>query len=208
MSAEDFVLQVLVGRLALRELWIGPGFRFGHARRGDLALLAQMGAELGFSVAAVEAALDDGERISSSRIRAALTVGQFDAGADLLGRRFSMSNHVVHGLQLGRKLGFPTANLRVAFGAPPLSGVCAVRVSGAGLKAWPAVANLGTRPTVGGIEPLLEAHLFDFDGDLYGQRLEVEFSARLRDELRFESLDAMVAQMHRDAAEARAILSK
>ena len=151
---------------------------------------------------------DSGERISSSRIRKALAGGAFEEAADLLGRRFSMGGHVVRGLQLGRKLGYPTANLRVPWGAPPVTGVCAVRVSGAGLEHWPSVASLGTRPTVGGVEPLLEAHLFDFDGDLYGQRLEVDFVSKLRDEARFATLDAMVEQIHRDAAEARAILSR
>jgi riboflavin kinase/FMN adenylyltransferase len=206
-SAEAFIERVLVGRLAVRELWVGPGFRFGHARKGDLALLREFGARHGFSAKEAPRIDDAGERISSSRIRELLAAGRFDEAAALLGRRFTMGGHVVHGLQLGRKLGYPTANLRVPWGAPPVTGICAVRVTGAGLEAWPSVASLGTRPTVGGVEPLLEAHLFDFDGDLYGQKLEVDFVAKLRDEARFPNLDAMVEQIHRDAAEARAILS-
>lgn len=207
MSAEDFIERVLVGRLAVRELWVGPAFRFGHARRGDIALLHAFGSRHGFTAHESAPMDDSGERISSSRIRKALAGGAFDEAADLLGRRFSMGGHVVHGLRLGRKLGYPTANLRVPWGAPPVTGICAVRVTGAGLEQWPSVASLGTRPTVGGVEPLLEAHLFDYDGDLYGHRLEVDFIAKLRDEVRFDSLDAMVEQIHRDAAEARAILA-
>jgi len=207
MSAEAFVERVLVGRIAVRELWVGPGFRFGHARRGDIALLRDLGARHGFVANEFERIDTEGDRISSSRIREALLGGRFDEAARLLGRRYTMGGHVVHGQKLGRTLGYPTANLRVPWGAPPVEGVLAVRVTGAGMRDWPSVASLGTRPTIGGVEPLLEAHLFDFDGDLYGHRLEVEFVKKLRDEARFDSLDAMVAQIHRDAAEARAILS-
>lgn len=206
-SAQEFVDDVLVQRLAAREIYVGPGFRFGHQRRGDLELLKQAGARFGFVAHEIEPVVEAGERISSSRIRNALRAGDFVSAAAWLGRPFTMGGHVVHGNQLGRKLGFPTANMRVPWSAPAVDGVCAVRVSGAGLTRWPAVASLGTRPTVGGVEPLLEAHLFDFDGDLYGQRLEIEFVSRLRAEERFGSLDALVAQMSRDAHLARAILA-
>lgn len=206
-SAQEFVDDVLVERLAAREVWVGPGFRFGHQRRGDVALLHQSGARNGFTAHEIDPVLEGGERISSSRIRAALAGGDYVAAAAWLGRPFAMGGHVVRGNQLGRRLGFPTANIRVPWGAPAVNGVCAVIVDGAGLARWPAVASLGTRPTVGGVEPLLEAHLFDFDGDLYGRRLTVEFVAHLRPEARFDSLDALVAQMNLDAALARAILS-
>jgi len=206
--AEDFVRQVLVARLAAREVWVGPGFRFGHERRGDLDLLRTLGALYGFSADAIEAQHDDGARISSSRIRAALGDGEFAPAARMLGRPFTMEGHVVRGRQLGRKLGYPTANLRIPYGRAPISGIFAVRVHGAGMQHWPAVASLGTRPTVNGVEPLLEAHLFDFDGDLYGRMLQVEFVAKLRDELRFDGLPALVEQMHRDAAQAREILAR
>jgi riboflavin kinase/FMN adenylyltransferase len=206
-EAEDFVREVLVARCGAREVWVGPGFRFGSGRRGDAALLRTMGATLGYATRELEPVLAGGERISSSRIRAELALGRFQHVATLLGRPFTMCGHVVRGRQLGRKLGYPTANLRIPHGRAPIAGILAVRVSGAGLERWPAVASLGTRPTVDGTEPLLEAHLFDFDGDLYGRLLEVEFVAKLRDEIRFDGLDALVAQMHRDAAEARAILA-
>ena len=173
MSAEDFVREVLVGRLRAREVWVGPGFRFGHARRGDLSTLQ---------------------------------AGDFALATRLLGRPYAIGGHVVRGAQLGRTLGYPTANLRFDRKAPALSGIYAVRVHGVAAQAWPAVASFGTRPTVDGREPLLEAHLFDFSGDLYGRRIEVEFVARLRDEEKFPDLPTLVAQMHRDADEARALL--
>jgi riboflavin kinase/FMN adenylyltransferase len=205
-SAEAFVDQVLVERLAAREVWVGPEFRFGHARRGDVALLAGLGAARGFTAHTVEPLMDGIERISSSRIRTALRAGDFASAARWLGRPFTMAGHVARGQRLGRRLGYPTANLPLRHGLAPVQGIFAVRVDGAGLVDHPGVASLGTRPTVGGVEPLLEAHLFDFDGDLYGRRLDVRFVARLRDEVRFDSLDALVAQMDRDAAQARALL--
>lgn len=207
-GAQDFVRRVLVDRLAAREVWVGPGFRFGHERRGDLAMLQALGAVAGFSAGSIEPHAHEGERISSSRIRAALAAGAFDAAATLLGRPFAIEGHVARGQQLGRRLGYPTANIRMRWGRAPVHGIFAVRVHGAGLSHWPAVASLGTRPTVAGVEPLLEAHLFDFDGDLYGRVLSVEFVAKLRDELKFDGLDPLVQQMHRDAAQARDILAR
>lgn len=206
MSAEDFVRRVLAARLAAREVLVGPEFRFGQGRRGDLALLQVLGVSLGFTASAIDAVPDASERISSSRIRAALADGRFAEAQRLLGRPFTMSARVIRGRQLGRTLGYPTANLPVRDGAAPVGGIFAVRVHGASFGSRDGVASLGTRPTVGGVEPLLEAHLFDFDGDLYGQRLTVEFVAKLRAEERFDSLEALVAQMDRDAAEARRIL--
>jgi len=207
-TATDFVEQLLVRRLRAVEVWIGPEFRFGHGRSGDLALLQALGGRYEFTAQTIATIAQDGERISSSRIRAALAAGDHRAAGELLGRDFSISGHVVHGLKLGRTLGYPTANLPLLGKLPPVHGVYAVRVTGAGLKDWPSVASLGTRPTIGGHELLLEAHLFDFDGDLYGQRLEVSFIAKLRDEAKFENLDAMVACIHQDAAAARTILAK
>ena len=205
MPAQDFVRRVLAGRLGAREVWIGPEFRFGHRRGGDLALLQAMGEELGFAAGEIEPVHVHGERVSSTRIREALRGGQFDRAAELLGRPYSIGGRVVRGRQLGRTLGYPTANLRFPK-TPALSGIYATRVHGAGAQPWPSVSSFGTRPTVDGVEPLLEAHLFDFDGDLYGRHLEVEFVARLRDEEKFPDLPALTAQMHRDAAQARRIL--
>jgi len=206
MAAQDFVQRVLVQRLSAREVWVGPEFRFGHGRVGNFDLLQRLGREYGFSAHAIEPVLLDGERVSSSTIRRQLATGDLDAAALALGRPYAIAGTVVRGRQLGRTLGYPTANLRLHGKQPALSGVYASRVHGVGGRPWPSVSSLGTRPTVHGVEPLLEAHLFDFDGDLYGQRIEVEFVAKLRDEEKFKDLDALIAQMHRDAAQARAIL--
>jgi len=206
MSAEEFVRRVLVGRLAVREVHVGPGFRFGHRRAGDLDTLRREGATHGFTADAIDTVMLDGERVSSTRIRAALQAGDFDTATRLLGAPYAISGRVVRGRQLGRTLGYPTANLRFDGKRPALSGVYVTRVHGVGDAPWPSVSSFGTRPTVGGVEPLLEAHLFDFDGDLYGRRIDVEFVQKLRDEARFDSLDAMVRQIERDAAQARSIL--
>ena len=208
MSAEAFVEDVLIARADAREIWVGADFRFGHARRGDVALLHTMGERRGFSVQVMDDVAIGGARISSSAIRRHLAAGEFDAAAKLLGRRFSIGGHVVRGRQLGRKLGYPTANIRLGRRTAPVAGIFAVRVHGVEAASRAGVASLGVRPTVdGGGEPLLEAHLFDFDGDLYGRRIEVEFVQKLRDEVKFDDLDTMVRQIERDAAEARAILA-
>lgn len=206
MAAQEFVERVLVDRLNAREVWVGEGFRFGHARGGDLALLERLGREHGFSANALTPVVLEGERISSSAIRDALAGGSFDLAARWLGRAFSIGGHVVRGQQLGRKLGYPTANLPLGRRISPVFGIFAVHVHGVGEAARPGVASLGVRPTVNGKEPLLEAHLFDFDGDLYGKRIQVEFVEKLRDEEKFSDLDAMVKQIDRDAAQARKIL--
>ncbi|MBX3727069.1 MAG: bifunctional riboflavin kinase/FAD synthetase [Xanthomonadales bacterium] len=207
MPATAFVDRVLAGALAARLVVVGPGFRFGQGRAGDIGLLRSRGEALGFAVE--EAALRacaDGERISATRIRGALAAGDFEGAAAMLGRPYAIAGKVVRGRQLGRKLGYPTANLPVRW-RPAVTGILAVRVHGAGLAGWPAVASLGTRPTVGGGPAVLEAHLFDFDGDLYGRRLSVEFVAHLRGERRFDDLPSMVEQMHEDARQARAVLA-
>jgi len=206
MSAEDFVRRMLVERLSAREVWIGPEFRFGHRRGGDLALLQAMGVELGFAANEIEAVQSQGERISSTRIREALKQGDFADAARLLGRPYAIGGRVVRGQQLGRTLGFPTANLRFPK-TPALSGIYATWVHGVAEQPWASVSSFGTRPTVDGVEPLLEAHLFDFAGDLYGRHIEVEFVAKLRDELKFPDLPSLTEQMHRDAEQARALLS-
>ncbi|MBB1117036.1 bifunctional riboflavin kinase/FAD synthetase [Stenotrophomonas sp. W1S232] len=206
-SAEDFVRQLLVQRLCAREVWIGPEFSFGNRRGGNLALLQAMGQQLGFVAGQIDTVQVNGERVSSTRIRQHLLAGEFAAAADLLGRPYAIAGRVVRGRQLGRTLGFPTANLRFPR-TPALSGIYATWVHGVYQTPWPSVSSFGTRPTVDGVEPLLEAHLFDFAGDLYGRHIEVEFVAKLRDEEKFNDLPALTAQMQRDAAQARHILSE
>jgi len=206
MSAQDFVERVLVRRLNAREVWVGEGFRFGHARSGDVDLLQRLGSEHGFTAQALAPVVIEGERISSSAIREALAGGSFALAARWLGRPFAIGGHVVRGQQLGRKLGYPTANVRLGSRTSPVDGIFAVRVHGIDEAVHPGVASLGVRPTVNGKEPLLEAHVFDFDGDLYGRRIQVEFVEKLRDEEKFADLDAMVKQIDRDAEQAREIL--
>lgn len=207
LSAETFVEDVLVRRCSAREIWIGADFRFGQARRGDVALLRQLGDKHGFRVEVMDDLRIGGERASSSTVRAHLAAGEFDEASHLLGRRFSIGGHVVRGQQLGRTLGYPTANLRLGRRTSPVGGIFAVRVHGVRSTAVAGVASLGVRPTVDGVEPLLETHLFDFHGDLYGRRIAVEFVAKLRDEEKFADLDAMVRQIDRDALSARTLLS-
>jgi riboflavin kinase/FMN adenylyltransferase len=207
LEAEDFIERVLIGALRTKQLVIGEGFRFGRARGGDVPMLRRAGEVGGFAVDAVAPRLAGGRPVSSTRVRAALAAGRLDEAKALLGRDYRICAQVVAGGKLGRKLGFPTANMRLHRLVSPIAGIYAVRVTGAGLERHPAVASAGTRPTIGGREWLLEAHLFDFDGELYGERLAVDFIARLRDEVRFDSLEAMTAQMHEDARQARALLA-
>jgi riboflavin kinase/FMN adenylyltransferase len=205
----------------VRHLVIGHDFRAAYRGEADVAWFQEHGPALGLSVDVVEPILESGLRVSSGLIREALNRGNLSQAAMLLGRPYSMRGRVVRGDQLGRTLGFPTANLRLARRQPPMEGIFAVRVRGledgrtlpgaasrgdrgVGLG---GVASLGTRPTVGGTRPLLEAHVFDFAGDLYGREIEVEFVARLREERRFATVELMVEQMHRDAADARAALA-
>ena len=208
MPAEDFVRRVLVQRLGTREVWVGGDFRFGHKRGGDVALLEKMGAELGFAPRVMPPVLLDGARVSATRVRMLLAAGEFSGAAPLLGRPFVIEGKVEYGNQLGRELGYPTANIHLRDRVPPVQGIFAVRVGlGEGECAWPGVASLGVRPTVNEVaQPLLEVHLFDFEGDLYGQRMAVEFVAKLRDELKFDGLDALTEQIRRDARMAREVL--
>jgi len=209
MGAEDFVREVLVERMNAREVWVGADFRFGHRRTGDVALLQTLGAQLGFQVHTLETVeAEEGERVSATRIRELLVAGEFVQAARLLGRPFSIEGRVVRGNRVGHELGYPTANIRLGGRVSPVQGIFAVRVHGLGAQPRPGVASLGVRPMFDGREPLLETHLFDFDGDLYGRRIEVEFVARLRDEKKFADLDALKAQMDRDAAQAREILDR
>ncbi len=205
-SADSFIEQVLVRRMCAREVWVGPGFRFGHDRAGNLEVLQSAGARFGFEAREIAALTADGERVSSSRIREMLLASDFDAAGHALGRRYSYSGRVVRGQQLGRQLGFPTANLRWPQNSLGFGGIFAVRVDGAGLTQHPGVASLGYRPAVGGKELLLEVHLFEFDGDLYGKRLTIDFIAKQRDEWHFPDLDSLVEQIRRDADEALRLL--
>lgn len=207
LSPQAFIEEFLVEGLAVKYLVIGDDFRFGRNRAGDFDTLVQAGRQHGFEVTDTPTRMVDDIRVSSTAVRKALGEGDLALAERLLGRPYSMTGRVIPGDRLGRKLGYPTANLRPGRQVLPLNGVFAARVLGAAERPVPAVVNLGTRPTVEGTEPLLEAHLFDFEGDLYGRRLTVEFVRRLRDEERFENVERLREQMDADAARARAVLA-
>lgn len=204
VSADEFIEDLLVAKLGVRHLVVGDDFRFGHQAEGDVELLRAAGVHHGFSVHRRDTYRIEGDRVSSTRIRNMLAVGWIDAVTPLLGRRFSVRGRVRHGRRLGAGLGFPTANFALARPVCPVSGVFTVRLrlEDEG-NAHPGVANIGVRPTVGGAERLLEVHLLGFSGDLYGRHAEVEFFSRLREERRFDSLEALRAQIGRDVQAAR-----
>lgn len=206
MPAEAFVNDILVDGLRTRHLLIGDDFCFGARRRGDFAMLTRLGRESGMQVEAMPTITEDGLRVSSSRVREALMAGDLTTVERLLGRPYQVSGHVIHGRKLGRNLGFPTLNLRFAHGQPALAGIFVVEVDGLHVNgSLPGVASLGTRPAVETDgRPLLEVHLLDWQGDAYGKLVRVTFRQRLRDELPFESLEALRIQIDRDANAARA----
>lgn len=212
MPANEFIERVIVERCAAREIWVGADFRFGHARRGDVASLREAAHDRDFRVEVLPTIEVEGARVSSSAIRSQLAAGDFDAAARGLGRRFAIGGHVVRGRRLGHRLGYPTANILLGARVAPLAGIFAVRVHGVGRNERAGVASLGVRPTIESDAdstrdvPILEAHLFDFDGDLYGRRMDVEFVAKLRDEEKFADLDALRVQMEQDAVQARRLL--
>ena len=206
MTPQGFVDELIVGELGARHMVVGDDFRYGCKAAGTIDTLSAAGRARGFGVEQIPPYVFDSVRVSSTVIRERLWLGNFAGAAHLLGRPYRMIGRVAHGRKLGRTLGFPTANVRIGRRKPPLWGVAAVRVHGIAAAALPGVASLGTRPTVDGVEPLLEAHVFDFAGDLYGREIEVEFVAKLRDEAKFGSLAAMTEQMQIAAAQARVLL--
>jgi riboflavin kinase / FMN adenylyltransferase len=207
MTQEVFVDRVLVQALGIRHIVVGHDFRFARDHDGSVATLRAAGPANGFEVTEVPPFELNGERVSSSLIRGVLEQGDLQRAARFLGRPYRITGKVIDGQRLGRKLGYPTANLRLHRRATPLGGIFAVRVSGAGLENAAGVASLGTRPAVNGKELLLEVHVFDFSGDLYRRYVHVDFIERLRDELWFPSMDELVEQIHKDAAQARRILA-
>ena len=206
MSPLDFVERILVNGLGTRLIMVGEDFRFGHRAEGTLESLRGFGERFGFEVRCFDNFKIDGARSSSSWVRDALAGGDLDTAARLLGRPYCISGRVAHGRRLGRTIGYATANVPLGRVAAALTGVYAVRVHGLANTALGGMANIGTRPTVSGTGQLLEVHLFDFDHDVYGRHVRVEFVARLRDECKFDGLDALKAQLHSDAQAARAAL--
>jgi len=204
MEAGEFIARLMAA--PVRTLAVGEDWRFGHNRSGDVALLKDEAGKRGFQLEAVTPVMIDGDRVSSTRIRQAIGDGNLEAAARMLGRPYSVSGTVVPGDQLGRTIGFPTANLPTGDIQLPPSGVWAVRVRDQKGRFCKGVANLGMRPTVDGSEKRLEVHLFDFSGDLYGSNLDVQFVKHLRPEEKFPSLEALRAQIEQDARAARETL--
>ena len=207
-GAEDFVAGILKGELEAGAVVVGHDFRFGRAREGDAAGLERLARAHGLGCRIVPAVARDGVPVSSSLVRAALERGDVAGAAGLLGHRWWVAGEVRHGEKRGRTLGFPTANLDLGEGCRLAHGIYAVRVALAGGGLWDGVASYGRRPTFDNGAALLETHLFDFAGDLYGGRIEVEFAAWIRGEERFESAEALTLRMREDAAEARAALAR
>jgi len=208
LTPQAFIEQVLDTTLQTKYVLVGDDFRYGAKRAGDFALLQQMGATLGFDAESLPTVEVAGERSSSTAVRQALATGELEHAARLLGRPYSISGRVVHGDKLGRGIGFPTANIQLKHNRPPLMGIFAVELYGLNGAPLPGVASLGRRPTVKGADavPVLEVHLFDFNADLYGRRVRVDFLHKLRDEEKYPDLDALVAQIRRDVDNARQFL--
>ncbi len=207
ISAEDFFRSYLVGRIGVAKIVAGYRVGFGHARRGDARMLERLGREAGVEVAIVGPIEVEGYQVSSSAIRRFVERGEMELAAKLLGRPHSLSGRVVRGEGRGATLGFPTANVGGTRGLMPPAGVYAVRVEVSG-KEYNGIANLGTKPTFGGERPGLEAHIFDFEGDLYGRRIRVSFISYLRQEAAFPSPQALARQIAADAARARSLLGR
>lgn len=208
LKADEFVNKVLVEGLKVKHLIVGDDFRFGEQRQGDFAFLQKSGDRSGFDVESMDSFLLNNERVSSTLIRDALASGALKKASSYLGRDYSMSGRVVHGKKIGRSINFPTANIKVNRKKSPIQGVFAVRMTGLGNslgnRMLSGVANVGVRPTLEGKNALLlEVHLFDFDGDIYGCHVEVLFIKKIRDEQKFDSLEALKAQIEKDSAAAR-----
>ena len=206
MDAEDFVGEVLARRIGAAGVVTGDDFTFGKGRGGDIALLKEFGARSGVIAETVAQVLVDGVRVSSGRVREALVAGDTASATHMLSRPYAIEGVVQPGDRRGRELGYPTANLQLGDYQRPRYGIYAVRVTLDDGSEHPGVASLGVRPTFDPPQELLEANLFDFDGDLYGRTIEVALRAFLRDERKFDSIDALVAQMGDDETQARRLL--
>lgn len=203
MSAANFI-NTLHEKLSAKFVLIGDDFRFGSGRVGDFALMEQIGAQLDFSVQAVHTVTQDGVRISSTAIRGALLAGQMGTAQRYLGRHYSIGGRVVHGDSMGRKLGFPTANIQLQHNRPPLTGIFVVQVHGEGLGVLQGVASLGVRPTLKQDgKPVLEVHLFEFSQQIYGKHLRVEFLQKLRDEEKYPDLETLTRHIALDVEQAK-----
>ena len=208
IHADEFVERILVRGLGVHHLLVGDDFRFGARRAGDFALLKQHAARLGYTVESMTSVTVEGERVSSTAVREALGAGELACATRLLGRPYSISGRVVRGDGLGRKLGFPTANVQMKHNRPPLSGIFAVEVAGAAEKSVRGVASLGVRPTVKQTAvPVLEVFLLDFAADVYGRHVRVDFLHKFRDEEKFADLATLTRKIASDVDDARAFFA-
>lgn len=208
LEAEAFIEDILLKRLNVKYLVVGDDFHFGKARRGNFVMLKEKGLEFGFQVEDTPSYQVDGHRVSSTMIRDALGEGDLDYAASMLGRSYSVCGRVAYGDKIGRTIGFPTANIQLSRKNTPIEGVFAVVMTGIDGREIPGIANVGTRPTVGGdSKVILETHLFDFNRDIYGHYVEVHFKKKIRNEMRFPSLDELKAQIVIDVAEAKKIVT-
>lgn len=208
MEAQEFIQKLLVEGLGVRYLVAGDDFRFGHDRRGDFAMLQTAGARYGFQVVNMHTFSVDNIRVSSTRIREALAAGDFTTAEKLLGRPYRMSGRVAHGDKLGSRLGFPTANIHLHRKMAPLQGVFVVEMFGLSREPVSGAANVGTRPTLNGTRCLLEVHLLDFNEDIYGRYVQVEFLHKMRDEVRYDSLDELKDAIAKDCEQTREFFRK
>lgn len=207
LEAVDFVRTILLQNLRLRKIWAGRDLRFGKARRGTVDELSRWGRELGFEVGVVEPVLLGGERVSSSRIRQLIDAGRVDEVHPLLGRYHLISGKVVAGARRGREIGFPTANIESHTEELPPDGIYATFIDVAGQR-WSSASSIGRNPTFGEGPRTVEAFIFDFHRDIYGQDVKLSFVKRLRGEEKFASVEALVGQIERDVSAARAILTQ
>jgi riboflavin kinase/FMN adenylyltransferase len=207
-SAEDFVQQILVTSLNTKHLVIGDDFHFGKNRQGNFQFLKDNSARYGFMVDETETLMIDGERVSSTRIRESIQQGDFEKAAQLLGRPYSLSGRIAHGQKLGRELGYPTINIKMGDKTLIVKGIFAVNVKGLDNRVLEGVASIGTRPTVNGVDTILEVYILDFDRDVYGYSVEVNFLHKIRNEEKFESLEELAAHIAQDTEKAKVFFKR
>jgi riboflavin kinase / FMN adenylyltransferase len=208
LSAEAFVQQILLDRLGTRHLVVGDDFHFGKNRQGNFAFLEENSDRFGFVVDETQTLTLDGERVSSTRIRQCIQQDDFDKAAELLGRPYALSGRIAHGQKLGRQLGYPTINIKMGDKTLIVKGIFAVRVKGIDNRLLEGVASIGTRPTVAGVDTILEVYILDFNEDVYGRSVTVEFLHKIRDELKFDSLEELTWNIGRDTEKAIAYFER
>lgn len=202
LSAEDFVKNILVDQLGMAAIVVGDDFRFGAKRAGDFALLKELGEQYNFQVVGVHTVDVEGKRVSSTRVREALRAGNMNVAEKLLGHSYYLFGKVLHGDKVGRDLGFPTANINLHRKLVPIAGIFVIRAHIFGDGIYNGVANVGTRPVFNGTRVLLEVYLFNFNADIYGHNMQVEFLHKLRDEERYDSVEKLIKQIHQDVIDA------